>query len=93
MYLAHSFDSGAVNKVAMREAFRKAIARWRLFKEIEPGHRFQTRYNNHRRRRRQGETPKWVRLLNLLGGPVLIVAGFAFLLKPGPSYIIIVIGL
>jgi hypothetical protein len=71
----------------------KAIGRWRLFKEIEPGHRFQTRYHSHRCRREQGETPKWVRLLNLLGGPALIVAGFAFLPTPGPSYIIIVIGL
>jgi hypothetical protein len=28
--------------------FKKAIEKWRLFKEIEPGHRFQTRYHNHR---------------------------------------------
>ena len=73
--------------------FKKAIERWRLFKEIEPGHRFQTRYHNHRRRREQGETPKWVSLLNRVGGPTLIVAGFLFLPTPGPSYIIIVIGM
>ena len=72
--------------------FRKAIGRWRLFKEIEPGHRFQARYHSHRRRREQGETSTWVRLFNLAGGPVLIVAGFAFLPTPGPSYIIIVLG-
>ena len=73
--------------------FKKAIERWLLFKEIEVGHRFQARYHNHRRRREQGETPKWVSLLNLLAGPALIVAGFAFLPTPGPSYIIIVIGM
>jgi len=72
---------------------RKAIGRWRLFKEIEPGHRFQTRYHKHRRRREQGKKSKWVSLLNLLGGPALIVAGFLFLPTPGPSYIIIVVGM
>ncbi len=73
--------------------FRKAIERWRLFKEIEVGHRFQTRYNNHRRRRERGETSRYRRLFNIVGGPALIVAGFAFLPTPGPSYIIIVIGM
>jgi hypothetical protein len=73
--------------------FTKAIGRWRLFKEIEPGHRFQTRYHSHRRRRDQGQTSRWVSLLNLVGGPALIVAGFAFIPTPGPSYIIIVIGM
>jgi Putative transmembrane protein (PGPGW) len=66
---------------------------WQLFKEIEPGHRFQTRYHNHRERRQRGETWKYGRIFNFVGGPALIVAGFAFLPTPGPSYIIIVIGL
>jgi hypothetical protein len=77
----------------MRRVLRKAIGRWRLFKEFEPGHRFQTRYHTHRRRRDQGEASKWMSLLNLVGGPALIVAGFLFLPTPGPSYIIVVIGL
>jgi hypothetical protein len=71
----------------------KAIERWKLFWSFDPGHRFQTRYHSHRRRREKGETPKWVGLLNRAGGPVLIVAGFLFVPTPGPSYIIIVIGL
>ena len=71
---------------------RKAIGRWRLFKEFEPGHRFQARYHKHRRRRERGKMSKWVSLLNLLGGPALIVAGFLFVPTPGPSYIIIVVG-
>jgi Flp pilus assembly protein TadB len=72
---------------------KKAIERWRLSKEIEPGHRFQTRYSNHRRHRQRGETSKHRKLFNLVGGPTLIVAGIAFLPTPGPSFIIIVIGM
>jgi hypothetical protein len=75
------------------EKARKGWHRWQLFKEIEPGHRFQTRYNNHRQRRQRGETWKYGRILNVAGGLALIVAGFAFVPTPGPSYIIIVIGL
>jgi hypothetical protein len=73
--------------------FKKAIGGRRLFREIKPDHRFQTRYNNHRRRRERGETSRYRRLFNIVGGPALIVAGFAFLPTPGPSYIIIVIGM
>jgi Putative transmembrane protein (PGPGW) len=72
---------------------KKVIERWRLSREIEPGHRFQARYGRHRLRRQRGETSKYGRLLNLVGGPALIVAGFAFIPTPGPSYIIIVIGM
>jgi hypothetical protein len=64
---------------------------YQRFQRFEPGHRFQTRY--HRRRTEQGQTSKYGRTFNLVGGLVLIVAGFAFLPTPGPSYIIIVIGL
>ena len=75
------------------EKVKEGRKRWQLFREIEPGHRFQTRYNNHRRRRERGETWKYGRILNLVGGSALIAAGFAFLPTPGPSYIIIVIGM
>ena len=75
------------------EKAKKSWHRWQLFKEIEPGHRFQTRYNNHRQRRERGEASRYGRIFNLVGGPALIVAGFAFLPTPGPSYIIIVLGL
>jgi hypothetical protein len=60
---------------------------------IEVGHRFQARCHSHRRRPEQGQTSKYGRLLNLVGVPTLIVAGFAFLPTPGPGYIIIVIGM
>jgi putative transmembrane protein PGPGW len=75
------------------DVFKKAIGTWRLFKEIEPGHRFQSRYHRYRRRREQGETSHYGWIVNLIGGPALIVAGFAFLPTPGPSFIIIVIGM
>lgn len=71
--------------------FKRAIVTWRFFKEIETSHRFQTRYHSHRRRREQGETSQYGWIVNLIGGPVLIVAGFVFLSTPGPSFIIIVI--
>ena len=67
------------------------MERWRLSKEIEPGHRFQTSYSNHRRSRQRGEASKYGRLFNLGGGPTLSVAGFVFITTPGPSYIITVI--
>ena len=66
---------------------------WQRFKRFEPGHRFQTRYHRRRRRRDQGQTSKYGRIFNLVGGLVLIVAGLVFLPTPGPSYIIIVLGL
>jgi hypothetical protein len=72
---------------------KRAIEKWRLSKAIEVGHRFQTRHHSRRHRREQGQTSKYGRLFNVVGGPVLIVAGFAFIPTPGPSYIIIVIGM
>jgi hypothetical protein len=70
---------------------KKAVERWRISREIEAGHRFQARYGQHRLRRQRGETFKYGRLLNLVCGPALIAAGFAFIPTPGPSYIIVVI--
>jgi hypothetical protein len=69
--------------------FDRRGGRWRHFEEIMPGHRC----HSHRRRPEQGQTSKYGRLLNLVGVPTLIVAGFAFLPTPGPGYIIIVIGM
>ena len=79
--------------MARQAVLKKSIERWRLSKEIEPGHRFQARYGQHLLRRQRGETFKYGRLLNLVGGPALIMAGFALIPTPGPSYIIIVIGM
>src|SRR5215204_4857770 len=48
-----AYLSNKCHPTARREVLRTAIKRWRLFKEIEMGHRFQTRHSNHRRRHRQ----------------------------------------
>jgi len=66
---------------------------WRTFREIDEGHRYQTRYHFHQRRRRKGLVWRYWRPFSLLCGPILIIAGFVFILTPGPSYIIIAIGL
>jgi hypothetical protein len=71
---------------------REALGRWWLFKEIEPGHRYQARYHSKRESREQGEASRYGRIFNLVGGPAIMSAGFVFLPTPGPSYIIIVIG-
>ncbi len=72
---------------------KKGWHRWQLFKEIDPGRSFHTHYNYHRHRRERGETWKYGRFLNVVGWLTLMVAGFAFVPTPGPSYIIIVIGM
>ncbi len=76
-----------------KAAAEKAYDQWLRFRKLEPGHRFQTRYARARKRRTSGEAPRWLRPLNVFGGILLIVAGFVFLPTPGPSYIIIVVGM
>ena len=66
---------------------------WRTFREIDAGHRYQSRYHFHQRRTRQGLVWKYWRLFSFTCGPILIIAGFIFIPTPGPSYIIIAIGL
>ena len=71
----------------------KSLYRWRLLWTLDAGHRFQTRYHTCRFRRECGEAYRYGKHFNLIGGPLLVVAGFVFLPTPGPSFIIIVIGL
>jgi hypothetical protein len=66
---------------------------WRTFREIDAGHRYQARYHLHQRRSRKGLVSRYWRPMSLLCGPILIIAGFVFIPTPGPSYIIIAIGL
>jgi hypothetical protein len=86
--------------VAPLEYIRRAIEKaregwrhWRTFREIDPGHRYQARYHLHQRRTRKGLVSRYWRPMSLLCGPILIIAGFVFIPTPGPSYIIIAIGL
>jgi hypothetical protein len=75
------------------EKMREGWRHWRTFREIDAGHRYQARYHLHQRRTRKGLVSRYWRPLSLLCGPVLIAAGFVFIPTPGPSYIIIAIGL
>ncbi|HEX2742588.1 MAG TPA: PGPGW domain-containing protein [Rubrobacter sp.] len=77
----------------MIEQAKEGWRHWRTFKEIDAGHRYQSRYHFHQRRRRRGEISRYRRPINLIAGPILIIAGFVFIPTPGPSYIIIALGL
>ena len=86
--------------MALWEYIKRAIQKtkegwrhWRTFREIDAGHRYQARYHLHQRRTRKGLVSRYWRPMSLLCGPVLIAAGFVFIPTPGPSYIIIAIGL
>jgi uncharacterized protein (TIGR02611 family) len=86
--------------VAWLEYIRRAIEKtkegwrhWRTFREIDAGHRYQARYHLHQRRTRKGMVSRYWRPLSLLCGPILVIAGLVFIPTPGPSYMIIVIGL
>jgi Putative transmembrane protein (PGPGW) len=74
------------------EGAREGWRHWRTFREIDEGHRYQSRYHFHQRRRRKGLVSVYRRPLSLVCGPILIIAGFVFIPTPGPSYIIIAIG-
>jgi hypothetical protein len=75
------------------EKSKKGWRHWRTFRAIDDGHRYQARYHLHQRRTRKGLVWRYWRPMSLLCGPVLIIAGFVFIPTPGPSYIIIAIGL
>ena len=77
----------------VQDWFGKALHRWRLLWTLDAGHRFQTRYHTCRFDRECGEAYRYGRIVNLSVGPLLVVAGFIFMPTPGPSFIIIVIGL
>jgi len=75
------------------ERTREGWRHWRTFREIDKDHRYQSRYHFHQRRRRKGLVSIYRRPFSLVFGPILIIAGFVFIPTPGPSYIIIAIGL
>jgi hypothetical protein len=75
------------------ERAKEGWRHWRTFREIDAGHRYQSRYHFHQRRTRQGLVWKYWRLFSLTCAPILLIAGFIFIPTPGPSYIIIAIGL
>lgn len=64
---------------------------WHEFKHSEPGKRFQARYER-RQRSEQGRF-KTGKVLNILGGLVIIVVGLLIGLIPGPGGFIAFLGL
>jgi len=63
---------------------------WREFKRVQPGHRFQERYERNRKTR-AGRSP-WVRFLKPIAAILLLAAGIFFCLVPGPGVPLLVIG-
>ncbi|HEX5850411.1 MAG TPA: PGPGW domain-containing protein [Rubrobacter sp.] len=85
---------------APREYIRRAVQKirevwrhWLTFREIDAGHRYQARYHLHQRRTRRGLVSRYWKPVSLICGPILIFAGFLFIPTPGPSYLIIAIGM
>jgi hypothetical protein len=61
---------------------------WRRFKAANPGQRFQQEFS-----RRQGASRSPIqKALFIVGGLLLMVAGFLFLFIPGPGLVFILIG-
>ncbi len=72
----------------MLEKFKES---WKQFKESEPGHRFQDRYN-----RRQEESHGRFdagKIFNMAAGIAVTLAGILFIPAPGPGSMIIFLGL
>jgi uncharacterized protein (TIGR02611 family) len=68
----------------------KAKQNWREFKESEPGHRFQDRYE---RRQRESHGPLDPgKVINILAGVIVAVLGVIFIPMPGPGSLIIALG-
>jgi uncharacterized membrane protein YbaN (DUF454 family) len=66
----------------------RALHEWRRFRDDAPGARFK---NYHRRLHDHGSRP--LRVLGILCGAVLVVAGIAMCFLPGPGAITILLGL
>jgi len=64
---------------------------WQQFKHDEPGKRFQNSY--HRRQEESQGRLSGMKLFNILGGLVIVVAGLALVPLPGPGSAIIIVGL
>ncbi len=71
----------------MRKLAELARRKWRLFKEAEPGSRFQRRFRKRQLRRRHAAFAGYGRFLNLVGGIALIAAGFAL------AWVLVALGL
>ena len=64
--------------------------KWREFKEGRPGHRFQERYERNRSDR--GSRAWFGHYVKPIGGFILLAAGVAFCILPGPGLPLVFIG-
>lgn len=71
-------------------AVGKLRENWRLFKESEPGRRFQDRYYRRQREGNGGLNPR--KVLNIAIGGLLILAGAFMVLAPGPGWVTFFVG-
>jgi hypothetical protein len=63
---------------------------WREFKRVQPGKRFQERYERNLKTR-AGRSP-WVRFLKPIAAILLLAAGIFLCLVPGPGLPLLIIG-
>lgn len=73
---------------ALKANFQK---RWEQFQEGEPGSRFEERYR--RRRAAADDSFGLVRLLYIVGGVLVMLAGLVMMPAPGPGTAVFVVGL
>lgn len=69
---------------------RRTRQEWQLFKESEPGRRFQDRYR--RRRSDRGDRVDTGTLVNIGIGIALVAAGALMVVFPGPGWLTFVLG-
>jgi uncharacterized protein (TIGR02611 family) len=64
---------------------------WQQFKRGRPGHRFQDRY----RRNQQSSSGRFSlrKILNIVGGSAIVLAGVFLLAAPGPGWLVLFVGL
>jgi hypothetical protein len=60
----------------VRDLIDRGLNWWGLFKEREPGARFQEKFRRRQQRRERDGSPRYGRVFNLVGGLGLIAMGF-----------------
>ncbi len=64
---------------------------WQQFRQGKPGHRFQDRYR--RNQQSSGGKFSFRKIVNIVGGSAIALAGVFFLAAPGPGWLILFVGL
>ncbi len=64
---------------------------WQQFRQGKPGHRFQDRYR--RNQQSSGGKFSFRKIVNIVGGSAIALAGVFLLAAPGPGWLTLVVGL